>query len=66
MGPDRKLAKFLSQAKDGSGARKDTPKRFIVTPRELFVKASQAWNAWRANTPVELRYSAFIKQPTFN
>lgn len=56
--PDRKLARWLLQMQVGGGGRggADTPKRFRATPKEFYVKAVHAWNAWRKDEQTNLNY----------
>lgn len=61
--PDRKLAKFLVSTTALGGSHNGTAKRFLIQPREYFVKAIHAWNAWRKNEKTNLNYFKDAKLP---
>lgn len=61
--PDRKLARWLLTVKSHMGARGDVPRRFRILAREFYSRSLTAWNAWRTDTPTEVRYFHGSKLP---
>lgn len=62
--PDRKIAKFLTTTTASLGSRNGTAKRFLIQPREYYVKCIHAWNAWRKSESTNLQYYKDAKVPS--
>lgn len=64
--PDRVLNRFLlsrTVSHGGMSASGRSSSKTVCHAREMFVKCIHAWNAWRRDTPTDLKYHAQAKIP---
>ena len=61
--PDRVLNRFLLSRTISKGGATSKHASSLAAPREMFVKCLHAWNAWRRDTPTDLKYHAQAKIP---
>lgn len=59
--PTRKLYRMLIECKAGGSEGAESGKQ--ISSRAMYVKSLHAWNAWRRNTPTNLRFSPKVATP---